>query len=110
MAKLNLFPRVNNSQPERYVVESASAQNILKCLWAANKPAKLWPRFTSLSLFGDSGAAHLKDALSVLTGVSFQLIQENVVNRQEAYISFLEKDPMLACISKQTDQVEYFQL
>lgn len=41
---------------------------------------------------------------------SWQQIQENAVNWQEAYISFLEKDSMLARMSKQTDQVEYFKV
>lgn len=110
MAKLNLLPRVNNNQTwkvcGRTCLWPEHSEMLLGSQWACKTVVKgcfivtLWGQWSCMSQ-GCPFCAHQG---------SCQLIQENAVDWQEAYISFLEKDPMLTCMSQQTDRVEYFPL
>lgn len=91
------------------MVEPASAQNILKCYGQEMSLQICDPGLLHCHSLGTMELHFSKDVLPVLLGFLGANTKERcTLTGSIQLISFLKKDPTLACMSEQTEQVEYF--
>lgn len=86
MAKLNLFPRVSNSQTWKVYGSTCFCPEHSEMLWAGDEPAKLWQGCFIVTLWGQWSCISQRTSFPCSWG-SWELIQKNAVHWQEAYSS-----------------------